>query len=207
VRHRRSGDAVARSFWKHQGIPEIAARWSKGLGEDRLALVTVPPPGAEPGTLWRRFAEAVGFEGDDYDLDVRANPSIGLASALVLLRLNQRYHAEHGAMPGTYDTYVKHKLTKRGIVHRSKQEPRLGLDEPWVVKAGESQVERLQQAGHRVIGDLFDLRPVPVEGVQPEDVSSEEVLDAAVAGLAHAVASWAESDRGNRKKIRRLERS
>lgn len=202
VRHRRSGDRVARNFWKHQGIPEIANRWAKGLGEDRLTLVTVPPKGAEPEILWRRFADAVGFDADGFDLDVRANPAIGLTSALVLLRLNQAYHAEHGSMPPTYDTYVKHKLAKRGMVFRSKQEPRLGLDASWVVKAGESQIERLQRAGHRVVGDLFDLHPVTVKGVHADEVPQEEVLDAAIAALARSLDSWAESDRSHRRRRR-----
>ncbi len=207
VRQRRSGDKVSRGFWKHQGIPEIAARWAGEVGSDRLSLVTVPPSGAAPDLLWRRFAEAAGFDAGDYDLDVRANRSIGLASALLLLRINQAYHAEHGSMPGTYDTYVKHKLAKRGLVHHSGEEPRLGLDEGWVVKAGESQIERLQKAGHNVVGDLFDLHPKPVKGVHADQVSDDEVLGAAVAGFQHAVSVWAETDRANRRRARRAERS
>lgn len=207
VRHRRSGDKVARSFWKHQGIPEIAARWAGEVGSDRLSLVTVPPAGAAPDLLWRRFADAVGFEPEGYDLDVRANRSIGLASAQLLLRLNQSYHAELGAMPPTYDTYVKHKLAKRGLVHHGVDEPRLGLDESWVVKAGESQIERLQKAGHHVVGDLFDLHPMPVEGIHADEVGVDEVLAAAVAGLQHAVAVWADTDRAHRRRARRADRS
>lgn len=202
VRQRRSGDRVGRNFWKHQGIPEIADRWAKGLGADRITLVTVPPKGAEPDVLWRRFADAAGFDAGGCRLDVRANPSIGLTSALVLLRLNQAYDREHGAMPPHYDTYVKHKLAKRGMVFRSKAEPRLGLDAAWVVKAGESQIERLQRAGHRVVGDLFDLRPVAVKGIHADEVPQEDVLEASIAALARSLDSWAESDRSQRRKRR-----
>lgn len=202
VRQRKSGDRVARNFWKHQGIPEIASRWAKSLGHDRLTLVTLPQPGAGPDVLWRRFCDAIGIDPEGYDLDVRANPSIGLTSALVLLRLNQAYHEQYGAMPPIYDTYVKHKLAKRGMVFRSKEEPKLGLDASWVVKAGESQIERLQKAGHRVVGDLFDLRPVPVKGVHADKVSQAEVLDATVSALARSLDSWAESDRAHRRQGR-----
>jgi hypothetical protein len=202
VRQRRSGDRVARNFWKHQGIPEIAARWAKGLGADRVTLVTAPPKGAAADVLWRRFADAVGFEAGGCNIDVRANPGIGLTSALALLRLNQAYDRELGEMPPFYDTYVKHKLAKRGLVFRSKDEPRLGLDAAWVVKAGESQIERLQRAGHRVVGDLFDLRPVAVEGVHADEVTQAEVLDATLAALARSLESWAESDRVNRRRQR-----
>jgi hypothetical protein len=206
VRHRRSGDRVSRGFWKHQDIPAIAARWSTALGPERFTLVTLPQPGADPGLLWRRFADAAGFEHEDCELDVRSNPSIGLASAQVLLRLNQAYHREHGAMPPYYDPYVKHKLAKRGLVGRSGDEPRLGLDARWVVRLGEAQIERLQKAGHRVVGDLFDLRPVPVEGAHTDDVTTEEQLDAAIAGIARALSGWAGSDREHRRTLRDLEK-
>ncbi len=202
VRHHRSGDRVSRGFWKHQDIPAIAGRWSEVLGEDRLCLVTVPPSGAAPDALWRRFADAAGFEPDGYDLDVRANRSIGLASALLLLRLNQSYHRESGGMPTHYDPYVKHKLAKRGLVHRSNVEPRLGLDERWVVKLGEAQIERLQKAGHRVVGDLFDLMPAPVPGVHADDVGDDQVLEAAVAGVAQALDGWSTADRSHRRRHR-----
>jgi hypothetical protein len=44
-------------------------------------------------------------------------------------------------------------------------------------------ITRLRELGVRVVGDLEDLRPVPVPGVDPSSVSDSERLDAAVAGL------------------------
>lgn len=206
VRHRRSGDRVSRGFWKHQDIPGIATRWAGVLGEDRISLVTVPPPGAAPDVLWRRFTDAAGIEAEDCELDVRANRSIGLASALLLLRLNQSFHQESGGMPRYYDPYVKHKLAKRGLVHRSRQEPKLGLDERWVVKLGEAQIERVQKAGHRVVGDLFDLMPAPVPGIHADEVGQDEILDAALAGLGQALDGWSAADKTHRRRIRALEK-
>lgn len=205
VRHRRAGDRVARGFWKHQDIPAIATRWSESLGSDRFTLVTLPPPGAAPDLLWRRFADAVGFDPAGHELDVRGNPSIGLATAQLLLRLNQAY-AQHGALPDHYDSYVKHKLAKRGLVSRSGEEPRLGLDERWVLKLGEGQIGRLSKAGHRVVGDLYDLRPERVKGIHADQVTERQILDAAVAGIVQTVDGWAASDRAHRKQLRMQEK-
>ncbi|QYJ02484.1 hypothetical protein KUV85_09035 [Nocardioides panacisoli] len=194
-------------FWRQQDLPAIAARWAGVLGEDRFSLVTVPPSGSAPDLLWRRFAEAVGFDPEGHELDVLANPSIGLASTQALLRLNQAYHREHGRMPDHYDPYVKHKLAKRGLVRRSGEEPRLGLDEKWVVRLGEDQIKQLRKAGHRVVGDLADLRPAPVAGVDPDDVSTEDVLDAALFGIAVGLEGWSKEAGQLRRRLRKAKQA
>lgn len=196
---------AGRNFWRHQAIPAIAQRWSTGL-DGRLTLVTVPQKGAPPGLLWERFAETIGVAADGVDLDVRANPSIGLATALVLLDLNRRLRGPDGDLPRNYDMYVKHHLAKRGLVLRQADEPRLGLDEAWVRKRGEQQVKRLRSDGHRVVGDLDELRPLPVPGVHADEVSAEDRLAAAVEGLDVMFRTWSKSERQLRRKVRRAER-
>jgi hypothetical protein len=201
VRTEDRGSRAGRNFWRHQAIPAMARRWSAGL-DGRLTLITVPQKGAPPGLLWERFAGVLGVDKDGVDLDVRANPSIGLATALVLLQLNQQLVRDDGTQPRHYDLYVKHFLAKRGLVTRQGDEPRLGLDADWVNKRGEQQVKRLRSDGHRVVGDLDELRPRPVPGVHADDVSVEDRLAAAVDGLEHLVRAWSRSDRVMRKKIR-----
>jgi hypothetical protein len=204
---RKHGPArAARNFWKHQDIPAIAQRWAGELGHDNLTLVTVPPKGAAPDLLWRRFAEAAGFDGAGYDLEVRANKAIGLATALVLLRLNQGYDARDGQMPPHYDEYVKHKLSKRGLAERSGQEPRLGLDAGWVAKAADQQVAALRSAGYRVVGDLEELRAGKVPGIHADEVTQEQLMDAWTAALALSLESWADTERRLRRRIRKAER-
>lgn len=206
VRERDRRSPAGRNFWRHQDLAAIAARWSAELGREHLTLVTVPPRGAPSGLLWNRFAGVLGIDPEAYDLDVRANPGIGLATALVLRRLNEQMRQE-GKVPASYDRYVKHTLAKRGLVARQGQEPKLGLDEQWVMELGAEQVRRLGAQGHRVAGDLAELTPRPVAGAQPDDVSTEDQLAAAVHGLAHLVDSWAEADRRSRQEQRARRRA
>jgi len=51
-------------------------------------------------------------------------------------------------------------------------------------------IEGLTRLGVRVVGDLADLRPVPVVGVAPTDVPAQDRLDAAHAALAHLLRVW-----------------
>ena len=205
VRTEDRGTQAGRNFWRQQAIPAIAKRWSQEL-DGRLTLVTVPQKGAPQGLLWERFAGVLGVAPDGVDLQVRANPSIGLATALVLVQLNQQLQLDDGSMPRHYDRYVKHFLAKRGLVARQGDEPRLGLDADWVRKRGEQQVKRLKADGHRVVGDLDELMPRPVPGIHADEVSVEDRLAAAVDGLEHFVQGWAKSDRSLSRKNNRASR-
>lgn len=199
--HDRTSPA-GRNFWRHQNLVAIATRWSEGVGKDRFTLVTVPPKGAPSDLLWRRFSEVLGIAADDFDLDVLANPSIGLATALVLRRLNETLVVD-GTIPPGYDRLVKHTLAKRGLVARQGEEPRLGLDERWVGKQGKEQLAKLRSAGYRVVGDLDELTPRPVPGIHADEVPVEDQLAASVDGLAHFFQAWHESERLHRRRLRR----
>ncbi len=206
VRTRDRKSTAGRNFWRHQDLAGIARRWSKNLGHDRFTLLTVPQRGAAPDLLWRRFAEVLGVPADDVDLAVLANPSIGLATAQVLRALNERLVVDEKPPP-RYDRLVKHLLAKRGLVARQSVEPRLGLDEKWVMELGRDQVDKLRAAGYRVVGDLDDLLPRPVAGVHADQVSAADQLEASLDGLAHLVTSWADSTRKGRRRNRRAKES
>lgn len=184
---RRDGQA-GRDFHRHQDLAAIAARWSAVVGTDHFTVVTVPPPGAPSRLLWDRFAAILGVEIEQVQLDVRANPGLGLASAMVLRRFNERYRAQRGGDLGPeYLRLVKHRLAKGGLVHRDG-EPKLGFSGRWARRLGEQQRAALQAAGYRVVGDLGELTPQRVRGVQPRQVSADQQLDAAVDGMIHLVA-------------------
>jgi hypothetical protein len=204
VRKQDRSVPAGRNFWRHQAIPATARRWAGVLGADALTLLTVPRPGSPAPLLWERFASIVGAQADSVDLDVRANPSIGLATANMLLHLNRRMRKDDGSMPAGYDHYVKHVLAKRGLVYRQGVEPRLGLDEAWVRKRGQQQIRQLRADGHRVVGDLAELEPAPVQGVHSREVSAAEELDAAIDGLAYVISTWHKTERRRRRRARRL---
>ena len=50
-------------FWHRQRWPEILRAWQPWVTPANLVVVTVPPAGAPPRTLWDRFCRAAGFAG------------------------------------------------------------------------------------------------------------------------------------------------
>jgi len=187
-KHKRRDEGPGAWFWKQQDLAGMMARWQKVVGNDHLTVVTVPPRGSEPGLLWRRFASVIGIDPASCDTTVRANPSIGVASAMLLRELNVRLQAD-GLSTEDYHQRVKHLLAKKGLATRSG-EPTLGLDADWVRRRGHEQVDKLRKLRLRVVGDLAELEPQPVAGVSTEQVSVEDQLAAAVDGLAFLVHEW-----------------
>lgn len=172
----------ARAFWRQQGMARIVGNWVEGVGADRVTLVTVPRPGAPAGLLWQRFCEAVGLPADGYAEVPRANTSLDAASALVLRQLNERL-VDDELPPRIYHKLVKFRLGKQALAGRTDSPP-IGFDPPrWLVRRSREIVERLAESGARVVGDLAELTPVAVPGVDPERVPEADRLDAAVDAL------------------------
>ena len=80
----------------------------------------MPPTGAPPDVLWDRFAEVAGIPEGLCDLEVRSNPGIDAASALVLRALNERL-AEDEISPQDYQRLVKGALAKQGLAKRGRE--------------------------------------------------------------------------------------
>lgn len=170
-----------KTFWREQTIAAMCRRWSDVVGIDHVTLVTVPRPGADAGELWRRFSAALGVDGAGIVEPPPANESLGAASVEVMRRLNVLVDDLEFA---EYAPVVKHRLAKKVLARRRADEPPLGFDVPdWLPPLSARMVRRIGELGVRVVGDLDDLVPVPVPGVHPADVSDDERLDAAVAGL------------------------
>lgn len=176
-----------RAFWSRQGAAAITGTWLDVVGPERLSLVTVPRPSAPRELLWERFASLVPVDPSGVDLAVRSNPSLGLASILVLQQTNQRLRARKRPMtPGEYQRNVKQLLAKKALGPRARSEARLGLDEQWVRERGDLEIARLAALGVPVVGDLEELRCEPVAGVGVGEVSEQEQLEAALDALAEA---------------------
>lgn len=204
VRSEDTKSPVARNFWNHQGLAAIARRWSDVVGPDHFTLMTVPPKGAPSSLLWERFAQVLELDPGAFELNVRANRSIGLATAITLRHLNEILGRDGtpAADHRFYDLLVKHLLTKRGLVAR-EGEPTLGLEERWVMKRGAAEVTALRAQRHRVIGELDELLPQPVRGIHPDQVSPAQQLDAAMEGLARMTQISMEREDKHRQRLRR----
>lgn len=182
----RQNSRTARWFWKHQGVGNMARRWSDMAGKDHFWLITVPPSGQPSSLLWERFTETAGIDATDFQLEVRRNPSIGAASAFVLRALNERLKTDP-LTKTAYQRHIKHGLAKSGLAHRDTNEPKLGLDGDWVARRGNREIEKLRGLDLTVVGDLEDLQPQPVAGVGAEAITAEAQLEAALDGLEQLI--------------------
>ena len=182
VHHEEPGGKAGAWFWRNQRISGIAERWSEAVGRDHFTLVTVPPKGAPPTLLWDRFAGVAGIPEGVCDLDVRSNPGIDAASAMVLRALNERLEAEGFNRPD-YERVVKGVLAKQGMVRRGRESVPLGLDERWVRRRSKQELTRLRELDIRVVGDIDELESLPVPGVHTRKVTAEQQLEAALDGL------------------------
>lgn len=183
---------AGRAFWRHQDTPAIARHWLDVVGREHFTLITLPPPGADRGLLWQRFCSVLGIDSASCEPAERSNPSLGAASALVMRALNEKLD-ELGLSKGKYNRYAKHALAKRGLATRKSQEPQIGFEAKWVQRRSKQMIKEFKRLDMNVVGNLDELRPLPVRGVDPADVSDREQLDAAIDGLAHLIRMWSRS--------------
>lgn len=176
------------TFWRQQDLVRMVSDWAGVVGDDRVALVTVPPPGAPPTLLAERFAAATDIGLDPLVQVARANESLGLASLLVLRRVNELLDEQGLAFPAGQGLR-KRVLAKTVLAARRSDEPALGLATPgWVREQAERAVAALRDKV-RLVGEWADLEPVDVPGVAPDDVPPALVQAAALDGLAGLIAA------------------
>lgn len=194
---------AGRTFWRQQNAVRICRTWSDEVGAGRLALVTVPPPGAPRGLLWERFAEVLGTDPDGFVPAPASNESIGAASALALRRLNELL--AHAELPFPQGAQLRKKLlAKQVLAARKAAEPSIGLPvASWVRDHADQMRHGLQDLNVRLVGDWDDLEPVDVPGIDPATVSSAEVTEAALAGLSGLMEIWirADDERGSSREF------
>jgi hypothetical protein len=181
----KENSGVGERFWRQQRLAVIVRRWAAVVGMENVTVVTVPPPGAPPDTLWNRFCEAVRIDASLCPPVAPANESLGAASAEVLRRVNEDLSEWELSWEG-YSKTVKFGFAKQVLgVARAHEQP-LGMPVPdWLLARSSSMRRNVEECGVRVIGSLDDLTPVDVAGVTPDQVPLEEQLDAAVRALGH----------------------
>ena len=166
------GDAGNR-FWRQQATGTILQRWSEYVPD--LTLVTVPQSGG-PEILWERFAGVCGIEGSDWLPGDFNNPSLGAAAATYLLELNSSTSAMSWDQ---YNVKIKRELVRDVLsAYRDHDQP-IGFEvEPWLIDKYDfllGRLERLARNGMRVVGDVSELRPVSVSGVDPTTITEDQV--------------------------------
>jgi len=168
----------ARRFWHYQDLPAVLARWAAEVGEERVHLVTCPPPGAEPDVLWRRFCSVVGIEPDWVALpEGSANVSLGVVEIDVLRRVNRAARRQRGERLDS--RMVKQHLVREVLRHTGS--PR-AVTPPDVLPTLDTLTGDWKQQirGHRydVVGDLADLDPVrlPAADLDPDKIPPRQSL-------------------------------
>jgi hypothetical protein len=174
-----------RRFWRQQHVGRIAGRWAERLGPDRVYVVTLPPPGAPGDTLWDRFSEAAGIRPEpSWSEAPRTNESLGAASALVMRRLNE---LTQDLSLKDYKREVK-AVGKHLLPAHRDQEDAIGFAVPDWLHAQATRIrEQIAASGVHVVGDLDDLAPLDVPGVDPDRVDAAAQLAAAFAALEGVV--------------------
>jgi hypothetical protein len=192
----RAAQNPARGFWMRQDLPRVCAVWETVVPIERLHVVTVPPPGADPGLLLQRLCSVIGVDAASLtERPAWANETVGVAGTEVLRQVNTR-------LEGRLNQRQYDRAVKRVLVHlmaRRTGPERFGLPADrmeWATAWTDATIKTLEARGYPVIGDLDELRPCDPAGVRrPDDASRDEVLDAALDALSllveeHATTLW-----------------
>ncbi|MEP6815660.1 MAG: hypothetical protein ABI873_08935 [Marmoricola sp.] len=201
-------------FWRVQGLPDVLSRWSAGMSPDRIHLITVPPPGAPPDLLWRRFAAVIGLDPDlELEPGDRANQSLGIAEIAMLRRLNMSLKGRGVPQP-VYAAVVR-DLIARDTLGRQETPQRATLppeSREFVDAVTAEWVEWVEGSGIDVVGDLAELQtrwPGAAETwVDPDRPRPMTVVHASVEALTGLILAEAErhrenSSRGSRRRFGR----
>ena len=170
--------AHARRFWHYQDLPQVLARWAAELSENRVHLVTCPPPGAPPTLLWERFCSVIGLDPTVVELPSSgANTSLGVVEIEVLRNVNRSISRTENPLryvPMVKPLLVQDVLRKHSSA-RAQTPPSLIPDLEDLAKQWRTEIERHD---YDVVGDLADLHPVTpaVPGVDPDQAPAEEAL-------------------------------
>jgi hypothetical protein len=177
-------------FWHAQDFAAALRRWATAVPPERVHLVVCPAPGAEPGVLWRRFAEGCGIDGaasgvvDPYAV-APANTTLGATAIGLLRRLNADLA---GALtPREHARLVKRALAEGvlagpGLAGTAPRAPASLVDV--LAPATEAWTREIVRGGYSVHGALADLVPVLADLGDPHP---DDVRDADLASLATAV--------------------
>jgi hypothetical protein len=169
--------------WRTMDPASVAERWGASLAPDHVHVVTVPRERRDPDELWHRFAAACDLTATSDDLNLGVglvNESLGVTAAELLRRVNERIGPP---IEGSREQakWLRDTLA-HGVLARLGSEP-IQINDRQLDDAQRQatrSVQRVDEAGYDVRGDLDDLAPSRGAGRSPEDVTDAELLDTAL---------------------------
>jgi len=177
-------------FWRVHDTMAILGIWAQYVPPQRIHVITVPPRGSDNALLWQRFAALLDVDPASVDISrARPNASLGLPEIEFLRRLN-------AVLPEEVPDWFYMWNVKEGVAHRAlaarPREGRLVIPaerEEWAAKQADVLIEALSESDYDVVGDVDELRPLPVteSAASSADPPAELVLDAAVHAAAAMV--------------------
>lgn len=176
-------------FYRALDLPSVLGAWSAGLPPDRVHVVTVPPRGADEGVLWGRFCHVVGIDPAWAPQESnRLNQSLGVAETQVIRKLNRRMKRAT-RREASFDELIRELLAQDALAQNRSTPVRLPPRMlPWAEGETERWVEWLKGSGVHVVGDIDDLRPLPLRPddtyVDPDHVSTKRQLKVALDALS-----------------------
>jgi hypothetical protein len=192
-------------FWRYQDLPGVLERWGGHLPPGNVHIVVAPPPGADPGELWRRFGDAVGFDAEALDPTSpagAANQTLGVVSIAILRQVNEALDGR--IVQPTYAKVVKRYLGQDLLTRHSSPRPACPPDlQAALHELSEEWIREIGTRGYAVHGDLAELVPVPAASpAPPDDVDLRAQATVSAAVIADLLVEVAEL----RGRVRRLSR-
>jgi hypothetical protein len=197
-------------FWRVQGLPDVLDRWSAGLTPAHVHLLTVPPPGAEPGLLWERFAGILGIDPAlAVETVARSNASLDAIETAFLRRLNVALKGRSISQP-VYADMVRGVLAQQTLSRRFKQiKTELPPESrPFVDEVTAEWTEWVRGSGIDVVGDLADLETRWSEGTwaDPDRPRPRAMIEVAIEALAEMIVAESERRREEPEAVRMFRR-
>ncbi|WP_231329660.1 hypothetical protein [Actinomadura graeca] len=177
-------------FWGLHDPVRVLRTWESAVPKERVHVLTLPPPGGSPATLWERFRAVTGIGAGTCDIGgIEDEEPLSAIEAELLRRLNVKIAPVLG---GDYERMVRDHLVGHGLAEAADEtgRPPMGLPARHVEWAAERTREiaaSLRASGYRVSGDLGELTTSrhPAETMLPGDVPDELVAAASVGVAAH----------------------
>ncbi|TDC81675.1 hypothetical protein [Actinomadura sp. 7K507] len=182
-------------FWGLHDAARVLETWESAVPSHRVHVVTLPPPSADPGTLWSRFCAVTGIDPTVCDIGgIEDEEPMSAIEAEVLRRLNGRLGV---ALGGDYERVVRDHLVGNALTGGTDDIGRVPMGLPprhreWAAQRTRLLAGALHTAGYDVVGDPDELTTSGEPGIPPGEatmlpgeVPDEQIAAASLGVTAH----------------------